>query len=125
MVGLGIAFALTTRAKLRNTASIQVFFPLKEDDDDLRERAKTDCLGLLLPLAVNAYALYNFTHPRRGDYTFHRPLNPDTIVGLGIALLLHAIGFVPYERVPFLKYLLAAAGLALFLYGASWPPGVR
>lgn len=90
----------------------------------------TDCLGILLPLAANAYALYNFTHPRRGDYLFHRLLNPNTIVafgivGLGIALFLHAIGFVPYERVPFLKYVLAAAGVALFIYGLSWPPVVR
>lgn len=130
ILGLGLVFALTTRARLREPADVVSLTQSGEIGGDLEDRAKTDCLGLLLPLAVNAYAIYQFTHPRRGDYLFHRPMNPDTIValgiiGMGIALFLHAIGFAPYQRVPFVKYVLASVGVVLFLYGSSWPPTVR
>lgn len=130
VLGMGLAFALTARAKLRDAPDLASFFPPPDSGGDFGDRAKTHCLGILLPLAANAYAIYQFTHPRRGDYLFRRPMNPDTIVafgivGLGIALFLHGIGFVPYERVPFLKYVLAAAGVTLFVYGLSWPLAVR
>ena len=122
VVAVSLAVVLTSRLRLRGRGLVRCTDASLESGMDLAERA--DCMGILLPLAANVYALYNFTHPRRGDYLFRRSMNPETIVslgilGLGIALFLHAIGFVPYKRVPFLRYALAAGGVALFIYGAT------
>jgi uncharacterized RDD family membrane protein YckC len=47
------------------------------------------------------------------------------ICALGIALCVHAFGFVPYQRIPLVKYLIAMAGVALFIYGLFWPMAGR
>jgi hypothetical protein len=52
--------------------------------------------------------------------------DPDVVVStgfhsLGMAVVAHAFGFVPYERIPILKWLVAAGGVGLFIYGLTWP----
>jgi hypothetical protein len=91
---------------------------------DPDERTKTGCMGILLPMATAAYGAYRIAHPRKVSYLFHTPItSPSIAVGvcaLGIALFVHGLGFVPYERIRFLKYLIATLGIVLFIVGLFW-----
>jgi hypothetical protein len=83
-------------------------------------------MGFLLPLALAAYGVSRIAHPRELNRFTGRWRNPEDVVALGIcalgiALCVHAFGFVPYQRIPLVKYLIAAAGAALFIYGLYWP----
>jgi hypothetical protein len=88
-------------------------------------QAKTGCLGILLPLVLAAFGVRRILHPPNVDYLFHRPVDPSTripvgICALGMALVLHGLGFGPYQRIPGLKYVIAALGVAVFVYGLVW-----
>ncbi len=92
------------------------------DSDD---RAKTGCMGILLPLALVSFGVYRILRPPHVEYLSHRPADPATripagICALGMALFLHGLGFVPYQRVPGLRYVIAALGVAVFIYGLAW-----
>jgi|tagenome__1003787_1003787.scaffolds.fasta_scaffold14693138_1 hypothetical protein len=92
---------------------------------DSNDRAKTGCLGILLPLALGVFGVHRVLHPPHVDYLFHRPVDPSTripvgIFALGLALILHGMGFVPYQRIPGLRYVIAALGVAIFVYGLVW-----
>jgi uncharacterized membrane protein len=95
--------------------------------DDNDNRYQTGCLGILIPLALVAYALsFLIWHYRRERYQF-RYRSPESIEGdgitvLGIALFVHALGFVPYKRWPLLRWLLVAAGILLFFRVCTKPP---
>jgi hypothetical protein len=88
------------------------------------DRAKTGCMGILLPVAVAAYGVYRITHPRKLSHLFHTPLDPPTIwIGisaLGIALFVHGLGFGPYQRIPGLRYVIALTGVGVFFLGLFW-----
>ena len=81
-------------------------------------------MGILLPLAAAAYGAYRIAHPGKLSYLFHTLGNSSGIwVGvcaLGVALFVHGLGFVPYERIRFLKYLIASLGIVLFIVGLFW-----
>ena len=82
-------------------------------------------MGILLPLALVTFGVYRILHPPHVDYLFHRPADPTTRVAAGIcalamALFLHGLGFVPYQRVPGLRYIIAALGVGVFVYGLAW-----
>jgi hypothetical protein len=92
------------------------------DSDD---KAKTGCMGILLPLALVIFGIHRIRHPPHVDYLFQMPADPSTripagICALGIAIFLHGLGFVPYQRIPGLRYLIAAVGTGVFIYGLSW-----
>jgi hypothetical protein len=96
---------------------------------DSDEKTKTGCAGILIPLFFAAYALKWILSKRAGPVGLrnigHPPMTGDAAVGfgimtLGICLFVHALGFVPYERVRGLKYILAAAGVSVFLLGLLW-----
>ena len=81
-------------------------------------------MGILLPLAGATYGICYISHPRMQG-RFGRAMDPNAVMGIGImalgmAVVVHAFGFGPYARVPWLKYVVAAAGVALFLYGLAW-----
>ncbi len=127
--GTAFLWALTTRVRLRN-ASISDSFAFPGTGADLEDRTKTGCMGLLIPLALVAYGVYRITHPWKRSRFTGTWKNPEDVAALGIcalgiALCVHALGFVPYERVPLLKWLLAAAGVAVFIYGLFWPMAGR
>jgi hypothetical protein len=96
---------------------------------DQEDRIKTGCLGILIPLFFGAYAVRWIIERRAGRIRFRdigkQPLTGEAavalgITALGICLFVHALGFVPYERFPLLKWLLAAAGVVVFFIGLSW-----
>ncbi len=112
--------ALTTRLHLR--ASESQLFGSGADVDD---RVKTGCMGILLPLALAAYGVHRILYPRKLNRFTGRPVETDDVVSLGIcalgmALFAHGWGFVPYTRIPFLKYLVMGLGVVAFVYGLSW-----
>ena len=84
-----------------------------------------------MPIALIGYGIYRITRPDRVDYLFHRPLDEHTAISLGMsigiscfgmALFLHGLGFVPYERIRGLKYVVCALGIVVFFLGLSWEP---
>jgi hypothetical protein len=86
------------------------------------DRYKTGCVGILMPLALVAYALrYIVWHYREERYKF-RYQSPESIEWfgvsiLGMALFVHALGFVPYKRYPIVKWLLVMISIFIALYG--------
>lgn len=86
------------------------------------DRSRTVWMGILIPLACAAFGLYRIVYPHeynRGTAQFYEG---DAVVGLGInalgiAVVVHALGFVPYQRIPAVKYMVAATGIVLFVYG--------
>lgn len=124
-LGAGLLAAVTTRVALQNRSSLESAVA-RLSGSDVDDRVKTGCAGLLLPLVIAAFGYYRITHPRRLNRFTGTPNDPQDvvalgIVALGIAVVVHAFGFVPYHRIPVLKYLLAAAGVVLFVYGLKWP----
>lgn len=93
---------------------------MKMDDD----RVKTGCMGILIPLFFGALALRWIVQKRTFRVASHATTGEAAvgmgIMTLGICLFVHALGFVPYERVPLLKWLLVAAGVGVFFLGLSW-----
>jgi hypothetical protein len=95
------------------------------EDDELDDHVKTGCMGILIPLAVAAYGIYRMMHSKGVTYR-GQPRPPDDVIGggiaaLGMALFVHGLGFSPYEKVRFLKYVVAGIGIAVFVYGLTWP----
>ena len=89
------------------------------------ERAKTGCLGILIPIVVTAYSLRYFITRRSSGRFGATPVEGDAAIGLGvsavgIAVFVHALGFVPYERILPLKWALVIAGIILFVLGIIW-----
>lgn len=129
LTGTALVWALTSRVSWRD-GDILPGFTLTTGGTDLDERVQTGCMGLLLPLALAAYGIYRITHPRKLNRFTGTWRNPEDVVALGIcalgiALCVHALGFVPYQRIPLVKYLLAAGGVALFIFGLFWPMAGR
>jgi hypothetical protein len=93
---------------------------------DIDDRAKTWALGILIPLFFAAYGIYTIKHPWEINRITGRMKDPDVVIStgilaLGMAVVAHALGFVAYERIPFLKWVIAAAGVGLCFYGLTWP----
>jgi hypothetical protein len=91
---------------------------MKGNADD---RYRTGCLGILLPLALVAYALRHIVWHYRHKRHQWRPVSDESIewrgVGvLAIALFVHALGFVPYKRWPLIRWGLVAGSVILFFY---------
>ncbi len=83
-------------------------------------------MGILLPLALAVFGLHRILHSPQVDYLFQRPADaatriPAGLVALGIALFLYGLSFVPYQRGPGLRYVIAAIGGGVFVYGCGWP----
>lgn len=90
---------------------------MNEDD-----KVKTGCMGILIPLACAGFGLYRILHPHEYNRGIGHAYEGAAVVGLGlnalgIAVFVHALGFVPYERIPWLKRLVAAVGVDLFICG--------
>jgi hypothetical protein len=120
LIGPAIVGVLTT--KLHQHSSRNQFFGSGADLDD---RVKTGCMGILLPLALAAYGVHRILHPIKLNRFTGRLMETDDVVSLGIcalgmALFAHGWGFVPYTRIPFLKYLVMGLGVVAFVYGLSW-----
>jgi hypothetical protein len=99
---------------------------MKMDNED---RTKTGCMGVLLPLIFGAYAVRWIVTERAGPIRLRDigrgPTTGEAAIALGITtlglcLFVHAFGFVPYQRIPIVKWLLAAAGVAVFILGILW-----
>lgn len=123
-LGPATAGALTTRVVIGGTERSERLFASGEDSK-ADDRVKTGCMGILVPIAVAAHGIYRIVRPRRHDL-FGRLVDRDFVIGtgiaaLGIAVFVHAFGFVPYARFPVLKYTVATGGVAVFLYGLTWP----
>lgn len=93
---------------------------------DVDDHAKTWALGIVIPLIFGTYGIYTIKHPWELDRFTGRMKDPDVVITTGLlalsmAVVAHAFGFVPYERIPLLKWLIAAAGVGLFIYGLTWP----
>ena len=121
--GSGLVGALTTRVKHRETDLLDVIH-FQSSGVETEERVKTGCIGLLLPLATVAFGYRLISHPNRPNRFTGTPSDPQDMIALGIAALgialcVHAFGFVPYDRIPVFKYLLALAGVVLFFMGLN------
>ena len=86
------------------------------------DKYKTGCVGILIPLAVVGYALLKIVwHYRRDRYKFRyqspESLEWDGVSILGMALFVHALGFVPYKRYPVVRWLLVAISIFVVFYG--------
>lgn len=124
VIGAALLGALTTRAKLRQS-EWEEFVSETSRESELDDRAKTGCMGILMPLGLLTYGLYYIRHPRMLN-RFGNVMETDEVIGIGImalgmAVFVHALGFVPYERIPLLKWLVAAAGAGVFIYGLTSP----
>lgn len=124
-----LTYALATRVTLKGQPQGNCRSPMYSEED-LDDRAKTGCMGILLPCLLAAYGIYRITHPRKLSRITGTLRNPEELVALGIsalglALVVHAFGFVPYDRVPLLRYIFAAVGVSVFFYGLAWPAGAR
>ena len=75
-----------------------------------------------MPLALVGYALMKIVwHHRNDRYEFRyrspESIEADGVVMLGMALFVHALGFVPYKRHPVMKWLLVGISIFVFFYG--------
>lgn len=94
--------------------------------DHVDDPAKTWGLGILLPLFFAGYGINTIKNPWEVNRFTGGTKDPDVVIStgflaLGMAVVAHARGFVPYERIPLLKWLVAAAGVGVFIYGLTWP----
>lgn len=116
IIVFSILFAvLTTRVTLRGIGRIS---RIPASDIEADDKVKTGCMGILLPLVIAAFGFHRLTHPRRLNRFTGLPNESHDVMALGglalgIALIVHAFGFVPYARVPFLRYALAVTGTAI------------
>jgi hypothetical protein len=99
---------------------------MPDDDKRLEDRVRTGCLGTLIPLTLGIFGIHEIIHPRKVSYLFHAPADPHASIridfcALGLAVITHAFGFVPYQRFQILRYLLGIGGVALFVYGLARP----
>jgi hypothetical protein len=86
------------------------------------DRAKTGCAGIAIPLACLVYAAFWFATPESLSSWAIRPIRGADAAALGVsiiglALFVHAFGFVPYQRYPVLRWLLVLGGVSLFFKG--------
>ena len=86
------------------------------------DKYKTGCVGILMPLALVGYAMMKIVwHHRKDRYKFRyrsaESIEADGITILGMALFVHALGFVPYRRYPIVKWLLLAISIVVIFYG--------
>jgi len=86
------------------------------------DRYKTGCIGVLVPLLVAAYGIRTIIRQRTtGRWGRPPTVGPEAvefgIAVLGVALFAHAWGFEPYRRRPFIRWLLTALSIAMFLKG--------
>lgn len=124
LAGSALFGLLTTRVTFRYRDPLGEFVASMRDD--VNDRARTWGLGILLPLFFAAYGIYTIKHPWEVNRITGRMKDPDAVIStgilaLGMAVVAHAFGFVPYERIPLLKWLVAAAGVGVFIYGLTWP----
>ena len=129
-IGFAGVFAFATRARPVGSEGLEALIPSLASWTDAEDSAKTNVLGIFVPFAISIFEVRHITHPSLTDYLFHRYTDPIGSAGLGIvyfgmALVLHVFAFVPYERVPFLKYVVGFVGIALFFYGAQWAKAAR
>lgn len=94
-------------------------FPKGSNDDD---RYKTGCVGVLLPLFAAAYGVRAIIRQRTPGGLRYRPtVGPEAvewgIAALGVAVFVHAWGFEPYKRHPWIRAILTVVGVAMFLKG--------
>ena len=118
-----IVGASTTRVRIQKTPQLDSV-RLPDAEDGSGERIKSGCMGILLPAVTAAYGLYYLSHRRMLD-RFGRLRDPDVVISIGlcaigIAIFVHGLGFVPYERVRGLKYFVAACGATVFFLGLIW-----
>jgi len=83
---------------------------------------KTGCIGVLVPLVVAAYGIRTIVRQRTtGRWGRSPTVGPEAvefgIAVIAVALFAHAWGFEPYRRHPFVRWLLTALSIALFLKG--------
>lgn len=122
--GSALTGLLTTCVSFRHPDTWNVF--ALSESEDIDERAKTWALGILIPLFFAAYGIYTIKYPWEINRITGRMKGPDVVIStgilaLGMAVVTHALGFVSYERIQFSKWVIAAAGVGLCLYGLTWP----
>jgi hypothetical protein len=89
------------------------------------DRVKTGCAGIIIPLAAVAYATIWFFSPESVSTWGIRPIRGRAAMGhgitiLGIALFVHALGFVPYRRYRILQIAVILIAIATFFTGLFW-----
>ncbi len=124
LAGSALVGLFTTRVTFRYRDPLGEFVAGMSSDVD--DRAKTWGLGILIPLFFAAYGIYTIKHPWEINRITGRMKDPDVVIStgllaLGMAVVAHAFGFVPYERFPILKWVIAATGVAVCIYGLTWP----
>lgn len=95
--------------------------PGRHDDD----RAKTGCVGVLLPVAGMIYGGWIMLRKEGFRNYGIRPVRGAEAVDFGIsvigmALFVHALGFVPYRRHPVVRISLIVISIVLFFKGLLW-----
>ena len=126
LAGSALVGLFTTRVTFQYRDPLGELVAEMSSDVDVDDRAKTWALGILIPLFFAAYGIYTIKHPWEVNHITGRMKDPDVVIStgflaLGMAVVAHAFGFVPYERIPILKWLVAAGGVGLFIYGLTWP----
>ena len=94
--------------------------PVQTDDKD--DKYRTGCVGILIPLALVLKALHLIIwhyRPKRFRFRYQSPesIEWQGVSVLGMALFVHALGFVPYKRYPIVRWLLVAVSIFIVFYG--------